>query len=155
MVNNQGDYQPDILEVTDDAPTIVLGPKLEDIDEEEVPHFYLSLNVHDMILHNAMIEFCASHNLIPRVVVEILRLEITRTYKYLYSFDSRKVIFLGLIKYMVVTITQRIAKSIVMDFVVAEIPPIFGMLFSRYWASNLKGILQMDMSYTTIQLFGG
>ena len=41
MVNNQDDYQPDILEVTDDAPTIVLGPKIEDTNDEEFPPFYL------------------------------------------------------------------------------------------------------------------
>ena len=91
MVKNQGDYQPNILEVTDDSPTIVLGPKIEDTDNEEVPPFYLSLNFHDMILHNAMLDSGASHNLMPRVVVESLGLEITRPYKYLYYFDSRKV----------------------------------------------------------------
>ena len=56
---------------------------------------------------------------------------------------------------MVVTLSQIHDKSIVMDVVVAEIPPKFGMLLSRSRASKLKGTLQMDMSYTTIPLFGG
>ena len=42
-----------------------------------------------------------------------------------------------------------------MDVVVADIPPKFGMLLSRSWASKLKGTLQMGMSYPTIHLFGG
>ena len=29
MVRSQGEFQPDILEVADDAPTIAFGPKLE------------------------------------------------------------------------------------------------------------------------------
>ena len=41
-----------------------------------------------------------------------------------------------------------------MDIVVVDIPPEFGMLLSRSWASKLKGTLQMDMSYATIPLFG-
>ena len=49
MVKHESDFQPDTLELTDGPPTIFLGPKFEDTDEEEVPPFYLSLNVHDMI----------------------------------------------------------------------------------------------------------
>ena len=123
MVKNQGEKQPDILEATDDSPTIVLRPKIEEIDDEELPPFYLSLNVHDMILHNAMLDSSASHNLMPRVVVESLGLEIIRPYKDLYSFDSIKVRCMGLIKDMVVTLVQILAKNIVMDVVVAYILP--------------------------------
>jgi hypothetical protein len=42
----------------------------------------------------------------------------------------------------------------VMDVVVADIPPKFGMLLSRSWDAKLKGTLQMDMSYSTILFFG-
>ena len=41
-----------------------------------------------------------------------------------------------------------------MDLVVVDIPPKFGMLLSRLWDSNIKGKLQMDMSYAVIPLFG-
>jgi hypothetical protein len=41
-----------------------------------------------------------------------------------------------------------------MDVVVVDIPPKFNMLLSRSWAAKLKGTLQMDMSYTTIPIFG-
>ena len=56
---------------------------------------------------------------------------------------------------MVVTLAQLPYKSIVMDGVIADIPPKFGMLLSRSWASKLKGTLHMDISYATIPLFGG
>ena len=108
-----------------------------------------------MILCKVMLHFGASHNLIPNIVVESLGLEITRPYKYLCSFDSRKVRCMGLIKYTMVTLAHIPAKSIVMDVVVAGIHPKFGMLLSRSWGLKLKGTLQMDMSYATIPLFGG
>jgi len=41
-----------------------------------------------------------------------------------------------------------------MDVVVVEIPPKYGMLLSRYWGGKLKGTLQLDMSYSTIPVFG-
>ena len=81
-----------------------------------------------------------------------LGLDITRPYKDLYSFDSRKV--RCPIKDLVVSLHQMPEKRIVMDAVVADVPIKFSMLLSRSWASKLKGILQMDMSYATILIFG-
>ena len=154
-VKGQGEFQSDILELIDDNPTISVGSKVESIDDEEVPPFYLSLNVHDMILHNAMLYSGACHNLNPKGVVEILGPEVTKPYKYLYSFDSRRVRCLGLIKDMVVILTKISTKTVVMDVVVADIPPKFGALLSRSWASKLKGSLHMDKSYATIPMAGG
>ena len=121
-----------------------------DSEDEEVPPFYMSLNVHDMVLHNAMLDSRALHNLMPKGVVESLGLDITRPYKDLYSIDSKRVKFLGLIKDMVVSLNKFPSKIMVMDVVVANIPPKFGILLSRSWTSKLKGNLQMDMSYVTI-----
>jgi hypothetical protein len=42
----------------------------------------------------------------------------------------------------------------VMDIVVANIPPKYVMLLSRSWGAKLQGTLQLDMSYATIPLFG-
>jgi hypothetical protein len=97
----------------------------------------------------------ASHNVMPKVVMEELSLEITKPYQDLYSFDSKKVKCLGLIKDMVVYLAQLPMKSVVMDIVVANIPPKFGMLLSRTWANMVGGSLQMDLTYATIPVFGG
>ena len=75
--------------------------------------------------------------------------KVTRPYKDLFSFDSNQVKCLGLIKDLVVSLAQIPSKSLVMDVVVADSPPKFGMLLSRSWAAKLKGALQMDMSYAT------
>ena len=60
---------------------------------------------------------------------------------------------MGLIKDLVVSLHQIPEKSVVMDIVVADVPPKFGMLFSRSWSSKLKGTMQMDFSYATIPVF--
>ena len=70
----------------------------------------------------------ASHNLMPKIVMEELRLEVTRAYHDLYSFDSRRVQCLGVIKDLVVSLFKLPMKSMVMDIVVADVPPKFGML---------------------------
>jgi ribonuclease HI len=127
---------------------------VEDRDDSSPP-FYTSLNIHDKVLHNCSMDSGASHNLMPKTVMEELGLEVTKAYHDLYSFDSRRVQCLGVIKDLVVTLFQLPMKSVVMDIVVADVPPKFGMLLSRSWIKNLGGTLQMDLTYATIPVFGG
>ena len=144
----------DSINLNDDHLALLFGPKIEGkFQEGVVPPFYVSLNNHDKILHNAMHDSGASHNLMPKVIMEKLDLEITRPYKDLYSFYSSRVNFMGLIKDICVNLTQIPAKCMVMDVVVADVPPKYGMLLSRSWGAKLQGTMQMDMTYATIPVF--
>jgi ribonuclease HI len=145
----------DTVNLTDDRPELLFGPAVDGRDDTgDVAPFYISLNIHDLILHNAMLDSGASHNLMPKAVMEKLGLEVTRPYKDLHSFDSSKVKCIGLIKDLCITLVQIPSKSMVMDVVVADIPPKYGMLLSRSWGAKLKGTLQLDMSYATVPVFG-
>ena len=78
-----------------------------------------------------MLDSGASHNLMPKSIMEKLGLDITRPYHDLYSFDSGRVRCLGFIRDLLVSLEQILAKNILMDVVVADIPPRFGILLSR------------------------
>ena len=106
-----------------------------------------------MFLHNTILDFGASHNLMPKVIMDSLGLDITKPYKDMYSFDSRKVKCIGLIKNLVVSLHKIPEKSVPMDVVATNVLVKVGMLLSRSWAAKLKGTLQMDMSYATIPVF--
>jgi hypothetical protein len=94
------EHTSDTLNIQDDHPAILFGPRVEESDDvDEAPPFYVSLKIHDMTPHNAMLDSGASHNLMPKVVMDQLGQDIIRPYKDLFSFDSRKVKCLGLIKY--------------------------------------------------------
>jgi hypothetical protein len=121
----------DSFNLQDGKPRVILGPLVEDRDDSS-PLFYTSLNIHDKVLHNFLMDLGASHNLMPKIVMHELGLEITKTYHDLYSFDSRKVKCVGVIKDLVVTLFQFPMKSVAMDIVVDVPPPKFGMLLSRY-----------------------
>lgn len=86
--------------------------------------------------------------------MERLGLEVTRPYKDLFSFDSKRFQCIGLIKDVVVGLTQIPAKTIVMEIVVADIPPKFGLLLLRSWVAKIKGTMKMDLTYVTIPIFG-
>ena len=144
----------DVISLQDENPSINVGRHIED-GSNASPLFYISLNFHDKILHNCLMDSRASHNVMPKVFMEELGLEITKPYHDLYSFDSKKVKCMGLIKDMVVYIAQLPMNNVVMDIFVADIPPKFGMLLSRTWAKKVVGSLQMDLTYATIPAFGG
>lgn len=108
--------------LTNDQPELLFGSKDQRKSQDgNVSPFYVSLNIHDYILHNLML----------KIIMEKLGLDITRPYKDIYSFDSSKLRCSGLIKNLCVTLAQILAKSVVMDIVVANIPPKYGMLLSR------------------------
>ena len=87
----------DFVNLQDDKPIVILGPMIEEL-YEFCPPFYISLNIHDKILHNCLLDSGASHNLMPKAVMDELGLSITKPFHDMFSFDSRKVKFLGLIK---------------------------------------------------------
>lgn len=101
-----------------------------------------------------MLDSRSSHNLMPKAIMENLGLDITCKYHDLYSFDSSRVCCIGLIKDLIVSLDQIPTKNVLMDVVVADVPPWFGMILSRSWGEKLKGTIKLDFSYATISMFG-
>jgi hypothetical protein len=81
--------QPDTLSLQDERPIVMFGPHIEERGESIAP-FYISLKIHEHLLHNCMLDSRASHNLMPKIVMEKLGLQITIPCHDLYSFDARK-----------------------------------------------------------------
>jgi hypothetical protein len=63
----------DVVNLQDDKPSIFLSPMVEDC-EETSPPFYVSLNIHDKIIHNFLLDTGYSHNLMPKAVMDELGL---------------------------------------------------------------------------------
>jgi hypothetical protein len=147
-------HPTDSINLQDEKPTVILGPMIED-KYYSYPPLYTSLNIHDKVLQNSLMDLGESHNLMPKTIMDELGLEVTKAYHDLYSFDSRKVQCLGVIKDLFVTLFQLPMKSVVKDIVVADVPPKFGMLLSISSIKILGGTLQMNLTYATIPVFGG
>jgi len=92
-----------VIKLEDDKPNITFGPHFEGTRDTISP-FYITLKVHDRLLHNCMLDSGASHNVMPKSIMDRLGLDITKPYRDLYSFNSRRVKCMGMIKYLVVTL---------------------------------------------------
>jgi hypothetical protein len=154
-LNVESSHHSNTINLVDDQLELLFGPEVDSQTGNGVmAPFYNILNIHDLKLHNNMLDSGASHNLMPKAVMEKLGLEVTRTYKDLHSFDSNKVKCIGLIKDLCISLAQIPVKRMVMDIIVADIPPKYGMFLSRSWGDKLRGTLELDMYYTTILVFG-
>lgn len=68
----------DIVNVYDHETDILFGLAIEGSPEYiEVPSFYLIFKLHEFILHNAMLDYGTSHNLMPKPIIQKLGLDIT------------------------------------------------------------------------------
>ena len=83
------------------------------------------------MVHNCLLDYGALHNLIPKEVMEALGLTVTKPYHDLYVFFCRAVKCIWVIKDLVVILTRLPRKSVLMDVVITNIAPKFGMLLSR------------------------
>src|SRR5699024_8007237 len=92
----------DYVNLQDNKPAVVLSPMIENCDDSS-PSVYVSLIIHEKILHNCLLDTGANNNLMPKAVIDELGLDITKSYHDLFSFDSRKVKCLGLIKDLAIT----------------------------------------------------
>jgi len=70
----------DYLNLQDDKPAVVLSLMIENYDDNS-PSFYLSLTIHDKIIHNCLLDTGARHNLMLKAIMDELGLEITKPWR--------------------------------------------------------------------------
>lgn len=72
----------DSLNLQEDSPFVMFGPHVE--EKYPTTPFYITLLMHDLMLHDCMLDSSASNNLMPLSVIKQLGVHITKPYKYLY-----------------------------------------------------------------------
>ena len=108
------------MNLQEEKPVATFGPHVEEVDPS-VPPLYISLLLHEFNLHNCIMDSGASNNLMPLSVMKELNLQITKPYRDLYSFDSKRVKCVGLIKDLVVYLPQISATTTSMTILFAGI----------------------------------
>lgn len=65
----------DNLNIQEERPMVVFGPHVEEKVSSTTP-FYVNFVIHELLLHNCMLDSGASHNLMSLSVMEHLGLQI-------------------------------------------------------------------------------
>ena len=89
----------DVINLHDKHPNFFIGAPPNHLEKkiDHPPPFYVTLTIHEQMLHNCLLDSGASHNLMPKAVMESLGISITRPYHDMFYFDSRTFQCLGLI----------------------------------------------------------
>ena len=95
-------------------------------------------------LHNCMLDFGSSSNIMTRKIMEQLNLKVSRPYHNICSMDSREVEVVGIILGFQVRLAKYTDIHLNMDILVIDVPDKWGMLLSRKWDVDLGGSIQMD-----------
>jgi hypothetical protein len=115
----------------------------------KVPPFYISIENHDVVLHNCLIDSRATNNIMPLEVMEALGMSCTKYYETgesIYAIDSRKVPAYGEIKdfYAWIIVAPHIIT--VFTIIVVDLPPTYGVVLGRDWSSMIGGYIMNDGS---------
>jgi hypothetical protein len=111
--------------------------------------FYISIENHDVALHNCLVDIGVTNNIMPMEVMEALSMSFTKYYETgesIYAIDSRKVPTYGEIKYFYVWITTTPHIIIVFSIIVVDLPPAYGFVMGRDWKSMIRGYIMNDGS---------
>jgi hypothetical protein len=100
----------------------------------KIPPFYISIENHDVALHNYLADTGAMNNIIPLAVMEALGMSFNKYYEIgesIYAIDSIKVPTYGEIKdfYAWITTTPHIIT--VFNIIVVELPSSYGVVLGR------------------------
>jgi hypothetical protein len=115
----------------------------------EIPPFYISIENHDVAIHNYLVDIGATNNIIPLAFMETLGMSFTKYYEIneiIYAIDSRKVPSYGQTKEFYAWITTTPHIITIFNIIVVDLPPAYGVILGRYWTSVIDGYTMNDGS---------
>lgn len=141
-------------EIISEIPQIYLDANAANVISRIVDPFFLSLIVNGKLLRNCMIDSGASNTIMPIEIMRSLGLKVDSPHGRCQAMYSREVPIIGTIKALPYRLTTFPDKLLTMSVLVVDIPPHYGMLFSRKWSAQIGGSIQCDLSFATFNIDG-
>jgi hypothetical protein len=113
----------------------------------KIPPFYISIENHDVSLHNFLVDIGATNNIMPLAVMEALGISFTKYYETdesIFAIYSRKMLAYGEIKEFYAWITKSPHIITVFNTIVVYLPPTYGVVLGIYWTSMIEGYIMND-----------
>lgn len=113
--------------------------KEKEVTRPKPTPFFLMLIVGDNLFHNNIIDSKASMTIMPKQVVDALKLEYELLEKGIMQLDGKKVLTIDHIKYFSLNLFSCPSQMITQEIVVIDIPSVFRMCLSRDFTRNIGG----------------
>jgi hypothetical protein len=110
----------------------------------KVPHFYLTIENHVVILYNCVVDTRATNNIMPLSIMEALGMGYTKYYEIgeiIYAIDSRKFLGYGEIKDFYAWINFAPHIIIVFTIIVVDLLPAYGVVLGRDFSTMIRGYI--------------
>jgi hypothetical protein len=102
----------------------------------KIPPFYISIENHDVALHNCLVDIGVTNNIMPLAVMEALGMNCTKYYKTsesIYAVYSKQVPTYGEIKAFYAWIIAAPHIITFFNIIVVDLPPTYGVVLGRDW----------------------
>jgi hypothetical protein len=119
-----------------------------------VPPFLLTFEVFNRNLHNCLVDFGASSNVMPLAVCNKLGFVPLKSDKHVIQLDRTQVKVLGEIKDVMIRVATHPNFVQVIDIIVVDIPEAYGLLLSRDWSKKLNRYFRTDWAHLWLPLKG-
>jgi hypothetical protein len=111
--------------------------------------FYISIENHDVALHNCLFDTGVTNNIMSLAVMEAFGMSFTKYYETgesIYAIDSRKLPAYREIKDFYAWITTAPHIITIFNIIVVDIPPTYGVLLGRDCTSMISGYIMNEKS---------
>ena len=95
------------------------------------PPFYLTLQINNLLLHNCMLDSGVAMNVMPLSIMKEMGLEVTHPYGNVCGIEPRTFQPYGLIKNLKADVFTCPDLNTMMDVVLIDLPPVYGIFVSR------------------------
>jgi hypothetical protein len=122
---------------------ILIGRK----SRSQTPHFLLTFEIFNRNVHNCLVDFGASSNVMPYLVCKKLNAEaqVSKT-KIIQLYRSQVKVF-GELKDVLIRLSSNSKVHKTIDIIVIDTLEAYGVILSRDWSAKLNGYFSTDWSH--------
>lgn len=122
--------------------------------KSHTPPFLLNFEVFNKNLHNCLVDFGASSNILPKIVCEKLNVEPQKFIVHIMQLGRSQVEVIGELNQVTIRLSSNQKVCQVIDILVVDIPEFYSLILSRDWSENLHGYFATNWSHMSLSYNG-
>jgi hypothetical protein len=114
---------------------------------KNVPPFLLTFEIFNRNVHNCVVDFGASSNVMPLSVFQKINTDVQPSNLKHIQLDRTNVRVISELKNVLVRLSSNSKVHQIIDIIFVDIPEVYGFFLSRDWSEQLHGYFSIDWSH--------